>query len=180
MVDGRGCERVLDVVEALSSPKLHGVPVTLRRAASDDVRQIWRLANDPTLRANSFDRPEIPFPDHFAWYAGKLADADVLYLVVDIGGMVAAQVRYERSDDGTAEVHFAVAAAFRGKGLGTRVLVQSWPEARERLGVSRIRGVVRRSNPASVRAFQSAGYSVVDEIEQRGFECYLFEKEIAK
>jgi UDP-2,4-diacetamido-2,4,6-trideoxy-beta-L-altropyranose hydrolase len=178
MIDGAGCDRVLEVVAALAAPTLRDAPLMLRPARSEDTRQIWRLANDPTLRAGSFDRPVIPFGDHVGWFSAKLADPDVLYLLLDVGGVVAAQIRFERAGD-AAELHFSVAPAFRGKGLGTRLLVRGAELVRDRLAVKRVHGVVRQSNPASVRAFRGAGYTQDGEVEQRGYPCYLFEKEVA-
>lgn len=174
LVDGLGCRRILEVVAALQAPSLTEAEIAIRPAAWEDARAIWRLANDAELRANSFNRTIVALADHLRWFEQRLADPECLFLVMTVGGVVAAQIRYERCED-EAEIHFAVAPAFRGKGLGTRALAATWKIARAQLNVRCIRGVVLRDNGGSVRAFERAGYTRVEETELRGFACYTFE-----
>lgn len=158
LIDGRGVERVVMVASAaLSSAKLDGYPIELRRAKEDDVWQLWRTANDPVVRAHSFNRPEISREEHDAWFRLKISSPDTLFLVMELGTVVIGQVRYERRGS-EAEVHFSVAAGFRGKGLGVRLLMESFAIAREYLKVDSVTAVVRNGNAASQKAFVRAGY----------------------
>ena len=173
-VDGRGAARVAAVMLALSEPKLDADWVSLRPAAAEDALEVWRIANDPSVRANSFRREPIPLAAHLDWYRARLADKDSRFWLLDVAGAVAAQVRYERSGD-EAAVHYSVRGAFRGKGLGTLALAATRAPACRELGARRLTGVVIAPNPASERSFVSAGWSRKGDETRDGKTCAVFE-----
>ncbi len=177
LVDGRGGERIAAVLAALDAPRLDGDNVTVRMARADDLMPLWRLSNDAELRHHSFDRAEIPLNRHREWFRDRLSRENSVLAVLDVGGTPAAQVRYDRDGDGVLMVHFAVTPAFRGKGLGTRALSDTWRLACERLRATRIRGVVMQSNEASARAFVAAGYSCVGKTAERKHPCLIFQRD---
>lgn len=171
LIDGRGAERVAKVLRALSMPKLGEQDARLRAATPDDMWPVWRLANEPSVRAHSFSSEPIPAEAHARWFSAQLADPKTRFYVLDIAGAVAAQVRCVLGDDGAAEVHFSVASAFRGKGLGTLALRLSKAEAPSK----RLKAFVIEPNDPSSRAFLSAGYSRAGTAKQRGKDCAVFE-----
>ncbi|HEX5870635.1 MAG TPA: UDP-2,4-diacetamido-2,4,6-trideoxy-beta-L-altropyranose hydrolase [Longimicrobium sp.] len=178
VVDGRGVERVLNVLGTLSAGA-SGNRLVLRRAAPGDALDFLRIANDPGVRANAFNPEPIALESHLAWYARRLASPDTAIWVIELAGVVAAQVRYDRMDDGeTAEIGYAVSSAFRGMGLGTRILELTWRMACQVLGVGAVRGVVIQGNTASVRAFEKAGFRTAGEMEMHGFDCVAFERRL--
>ncbi|HEX2210470.1 MAG TPA: UDP-2,4-diacetamido-2,4,6-trideoxy-beta-L-altropyranose hydrolase [Longimicrobium sp.] len=179
LVDGRGVERVLNVLGTLSAGA-SGNRIILRRAAPADALDLLRIANDPGVRANAFNPHPIPLESHLRWYARKLESADTAIWVIELAGVVAAHVRYDRMEDGeTAEIGYAVSSAFRGMGLGTRILELTWRMACQVLGVSAVRGVVIQGNTASVRAFEKAGFRGAGETEMHGRACLAFERRLA-
>ncbi len=176
LVDGSGIERIVAVITGMGSSVLDEDRLELRSATLEDAVQIWRLANDPTVRANSFRAEPIPLKDHMQWYQHKLSSPDTRIWVLEIGGIVAAQIRYDRISPDTAELHFSVAAAFRGKGLGTKMLTRTWQRCCKELDVRRVLGVAFLQNAASIRAFEKAGFRRVEEGERHGRLCYTFER----
>lgn len=179
VVDGRGVERVLNVLGTLSAG-VSGNRIVLRRAAPGDALDFLRIANDPGVRANAFNPEPIPLESHLVWYGRKLASPETAIWVIELAGVVAAQVRYDRMEDGeTAEIGYAVSSAFRGMGLGTRILELTWRMACQVLGVGAVRGVVIQGNTASVRAFEKAGFRTAGATEMHGFDCVAFERRLA-
>lgn len=176
LVDGEGADRVLDVMHALAFRD--GAGMALRRARTDDALPLLALANDPGVRANAFHPEPIARADHLRWYAAKLASPATAMWVLDLAGVVAAQVRYDRGDGGVAEIGYSVAPAFRGMGLGTRILEETWAPACDVLGVGGVRGVVIQGNDASVRAFEKAGFHGAGEVEMHGRACLAFERRV--
>lgn len=173
LVDGRGPSRVAEVMWALS--RTGTPPGEWRPAEEGDALAIWRLANDPQVRANSYSQAPIPLADHLRWFGRKVAAPETRYWVYDVAGVVAAQVRYDRVSKAEAEIHFAVAPAFRGRGLGTEAL-RTWRRACSELGVSAIYGLVLTENLASARAFRSAGYAEDGMVEQHGRRSFRFRR----
>ncbi len=171
-IDGRGAARVVECMGRGGA-----VPFArLRRAAESDVRAIWNISNDPDVRRQAFNPAPIPYEQHVQWFSARLASPASAMWVLDADGDVVAQIRYDRADDGTAVMSFSVAAAWRGHGLGGRLLASTWRRACGLFDVDRVRGVAFTTNTASQRAFAAAGFddrgtSVID-----GHECRVFER----
>jgi UDP-2,4-diacetamido-2,4,6-trideoxy-beta-L-altropyranose hydrolase len=174
LIDGRGARRVVAVMRALDEPfSLHAF--RLRPVGPDDMLAIWRLANDPAVRSRSLSTESIPLEDHARWFAGKLASRDTRIWVFDLEGLVAAQIRYDLVEPELAEISFVVAAPFRGRGLGSRLLDATRVPAAEQLGAARLRAIVRRENAASMRVFQKAGFRLAASKTIQGHACQIFE-----
>lgn len=176
LVDGSGARRVADALLALALERPGEAELSVRPTTSEDAFDVWRLANEPAVRANSFRPEAIPLDAHLAWFSAQLERSDSRYWVVEVGGVLAAQVRYVRGPDGAAEVHFSVRGAFRGKGLGTLALRRTASDACRGLASRMLRGVVIAPNPASERAFEKAGYVRAPEETISGRRCSVFEK----
>ncbi|MCI0437538.1 MAG: GNAT family N-acetyltransferase, partial [Chloroflexi bacterium] len=87
-----------------------------------------------------------------------------------------AQARYDRISADVAEIDYAVAPGFRGRGLGAEALKRSGELAFDALGVERLRGVVVEDNTASVRVFEKLGYKRVGDKTMKGHRVYIFER----
>ncbi len=77
-VDGRGALRVQTVMAA-------GL-IQLRSAGVDDMRMIWRWANDASARAVSFSTAPIPWEDHVRWFGARLRDPRHRMLIAEAPG----------------------------------------------------------------------------------------------
>jgi spore coat polysaccharide biosynthesis predicted glycosyltransferase SpsG/RimJ/RimL family protein N-acetyltransferase len=179
LVDGRGAERISTVLTALDATRIPDGLVTVRPADHRDLIALWRIANDPEVRRQSFGRPIIGLDEHRLWFDALLGNPSTTLLVFEIGGVVAAQVRYDHNDVGDTTVHFAVTPGFRGRGLGTRVLSQTFGHP-QILRARRVRGLVLTPNRASAQSFQNAGYTLVGEATQRDQRCFVFERELTQ
>jgi UDP-2,4-diacetamido-2,4,6-trideoxy-beta-L-altropyranose hydrolase len=176
LVDARGAERVVAVMSALDDP-LPDDQLQLRLATSDDLLPLWRLANDAAVRQFSLSPDPITLEEHSAWFQAKLAREETAIWVFDFHGLILATVRYDRVDPQTAEVSLSVAPAFRRRGLGTKLLQRNLRLIRDRLGVKRLRAVVRQENVPSARIFVKTGFRQVDVAQVKGHACQVFERE---
>jgi RimJ/RimL family protein N-acetyltransferase len=79
--------------------------------------------------------------------------------IAEVDGQPVGQIRLERVGEDEAEMHFAVAAAARGRGYGTDMLLLVYEQAAAALGVSSVFGLVKPENLASQRAFRSAQFT---------------------
>ncbi len=173
--DGKGPHRVLGILSALGHG-LEGNAFRLRRAAPDDMEQVFRLANDPGVRASSFSPAPIALDDHAKWFAARLESPDTAIFVLDLEGVVAAMIRYDRVAEG-AEIDIAVHNAFRGRGMGVHILQASALGAMRSLAVPRLRAVVLERNLASRNCFIKAGFSEAGPEHVKGNECRIFIRE---
>lgn len=144
--------------------------LTPRLATEADRDSLLEWRNDPAARASSFTTHEISPDEHYAWFAAKLADPNCTLLVFeDENHKSVAQVRFDLREDEAAEVAITVAPSAQGRGVGTGALRQAAEYARRHSVANRLHAQVKEDNPASSRAFVSAGFeqvAVVDGVGQ--------------
>lgn len=176
VVDGQGSERILTLMEwFVKAADREDIP--LRKATREDSYQLWRLANDIEVRRNSFNPEPIPYEQHLRWFEEKLKSSSSVTYVLDVSGVLVAQVRYDRKDE-TAEIDYGVIPGYRGKRLGIRILEMTWENACRELGVRRVRGIVKEENKASIFSFLKAGFEKTRVEKYVGFDCVFFEKKL--
>ena len=125
----------------------------IRKAQKKDCLQLFTLSNDPLVRKNSFSSNEIEFDDHKKWFDSILESKDSCIFVAEISDILIGQIRYDKKLD-MALISFAVSRAFRGLGLGCRMIESTLIPAGKELGVKKIRAMVKESNPASIHTFK--------------------------
>ena len=144
VVDGRGADRILDVM---------GFDPVVRPATEADGELLLAWRNDASTRQWSRTTAPVTPAEHRAWLTRALADPDRHLLVAEHGHKPVGTVRFDREDD-VHEVSITLAPEARGRRLAVPIL-----HAAERaLGPVDIRAVVHRDNTASLALFRKAGY----------------------
>jgi UDP-2,4-diacetamido-2,4,6-trideoxy-beta-L-altropyranose hydrolase len=172
-VDGYGVERVVTLLARLQADQKDEA-IQLRPATQADAGLLWQWANDPLTRANSFHGEMIAWDQHVDWYEAKLRAPGTRIWILEYLGVPAGQIRYDRLVSDLAQISYLVAPGWRGKGIGTQLLVRSSPLACAELNVQRLQGVTFTSNTASAQAFRRAGYQLVKEEGIEGRPCLVF------
>jgi RimJ/RimL family protein N-acetyltransferase len=171
LVDGIGVERITTNLHT-SVTNDH---LVLRPAGWDDVELLWRWANDPAVRENSFHPEPITQKEHVEWYKTKLMSPNTCIWILECDQIPVAQIRYDRVDGESAEIDFSVAHDYRGRGLGTKLLILTSNIACHNLNVEHLKGVVFSHNLASSHAFIKAGFRCVDrDVIINGKRCDIY------
>jgi UDP-2,4-diacetamido-2,4,6-trideoxy-beta-L-altropyranose hydrolase len=154
MVDGRGTERVTEILLLNAKTKLQ-----TRLACADDETLILRLANDPLVRFNSFQQQRIDAESHHRWFKDRLLDTEHyrFYLVETVSGLVTGLVRFDQKDDGW-EINFTVAPEARSIGLGIHVLSSALECFCNNESNPNVFGRVKHENLRSQRLFKRLGF----------------------
>lgn len=146
--------------------------IQLRRASIKDLGFLFKLRNEEAVRSASFNSDPIDLETHRKWFEKKLAGNDCILLIAEMDSRPVAQVRFDRLDNGDAEINIAVMEKFRGKGYGTDIIHKSsvmffgeFPEC------ARIFAYIKSDNAASIRSFTKAGYVFQKETEHKGQKC---------
>lgn len=174
--DRKGAQRVISILTALKHKERAFDLFQVRRSVSGDMEQVFRLANDPDVRTNSFSPAPIVFEDHARWFAARIESPDAAIFVLDLEGLVVAMVRYDRAAE-EAEIDIAVLGAFRGRGLGTHILQTTVSAATRSLAVLRLRAVVLERNWASRNFFVKAGFSEAGPEYIKENNCRIFTRD---
>lgn len=160
LVDGQGVKRVIRLLS-------HG-GLILRPVRSEDRYLIWKWANDPAARANSFSSEPIPWEQHLAWFERRLADPlTKFYLAEDIGANPIGQIRFQVEGE-AATVSLSLAPEQRGKGYGSELIGLGSQQIWNCTGIKQIHAYIKSGNDASMRVFARAGYLNAGAVEVQG------------
>jgi UDP-2,4-diacetamido-2,4,6-trideoxy-beta-L-altropyranose hydrolase len=155
LVDGNGVGRVVAAIEARGD-----MPLVFREAAGDDETILLEWANDPVVRSNAFAKEIIENSTHRRWFQARINDrAGCRIRVAETAcGVPVGQVRLELRE-GAWLIGYSIDAAFRGLGLGKRLLAGALGRHAGEFSDFAVYGLVKEGNPASCRVFEALGFS---------------------
>jgi RimJ/RimL family protein N-acetyltransferase len=144
----------------------------LRPATIDDCDLYFQWANDPEVRANSFNQEPIPYDAHVRWFYQKLDFKDQLWVLTETktatthlnqfgdectcDHIPVGQIRLQQERDHT-EIHYSIAKEHRGQGNGRRMIqmalfeVKTWPVVAQ----------VKQTNRASRAIFDKLDFQII-------------------
>ena len=132
----------------------------LRKADESDMDLLFKWANDPTVRENSFNTETIPYEDHVKWFNKVMEDESVLQFILMNEDTPVGQIRLN-VDGEEAEIGYSIAREFRGKGYGHAILrLAADTVAKEHQEIKYLVAKVKPENTASNKLFQNEGYSI--------------------
>lgn len=139
--------------------------IKLRKVSEKDCRLIWKWANDPKVRAESFTSKAIPYSDHVIWFERKINDPDChLYIAENSDGKSVGQVRFEL-DENSATISISLDHKFRSRGYGTKIIALASQKLFEISEVNIIHAYIKKGNVASELAFQKAGFIFLENAQ---------------
>ncbi|MBI3126008.1 MAG: GNAT family N-acetyltransferase [Candidatus Tectomicrobia bacterium] len=144
--------------------------IRLRPAGPADSRLLWELRNEDSVRRASFHPKAIPIEEHERWFARKMGDARFrAFVAVDPAGKDVGYVRFDL-DGEEAEISVAIDKGERGKGYGLAAIRAGSERMLAEGPARRVIALVRRDNPASLAAFERAGYRAAGGKSLQGVE----------
>ena len=158
LIDGQGSDRVITAMQASG--------LKLRRANQSDCRLLWEWANDPAVRAASFQSQSIPWRQHSDWFAQKLgSNQSIIYIGEDESGTPVGQFRLDWNSGREAQVDVSVAREKRGSGIAALLIAQGAQTAFCETPVQRLHASIKPENQPSLRAFEKAGFGSFQRIQ---------------
>jgi UDP-2,4-diacetamido-2,4,6-trideoxy-beta-L-altropyranose hydrolase len=151
VLDGKGTIRV--VQELIGS----GGVLFARPAERRDEDRLLEWANDPLTRKNAFTSAVISPQEHHEWFLRRLAAPLSRIFIIESGGNALGQVRFDRTD-AVWTISYALAPAFRGRGLGRQLLDAALHRMRAEFPDARVVGLVKETNIPSCRVFEALGF----------------------
>lgn len=157
----------------MTMPEPQSVQISLRPAAQDDCRRLWDWRNELATREASFDTQSIPYEDHENWFSRKLDAPDTkIFVIMDADGREVGYVRFN-IEAGEAEISVSVDKGERGKGYGAEAIRLGSEQLLTPGSVNRVIAYIKQDNPASVAAFQRAGYDPMGIKEISGTTAHV-------
>lgn len=168
---GEGMESLMASIDSLLTR-----PARLLAATWADRDDLLTLANDKTVRNNSFSQDTITLDRHEAWLKSVLEDPNRLLLVVKESGRFGGQVRFDDLNEETAVISIALNQSLRGRSLAPSIIRDALGMIPARTTAKRVAAKIKRENSASRRSFEKAGFIVAKDDPQENF--ITMEKEI--
>ena len=177
IIDGAGSSRI--VKDVLSD--FHKKQLVLRRATLADAEDLFNLANEHTVRRNSFSQDKIEWADHTRWLNERLGDGNCLFLIVDCSDKFAGQVRFDMIlRQSEAVINIGLSKSVRGLGLSAFVINKSIEELlKAHRDVRLIKAYIKESNIASVKAFEKAGFRFLENTMINGCKARVYERVVS-
>lgn len=132
----------------------------LRKARSSDVDLLYKWANDPAVRRNSFRSEPISYETHVDWFRRMMANESILQYILMENDEPVGQIRLS-IENAEAEIGYSIAPEFRGRGYGHKILrLTAETVKKDHPGIKRLIAKVKPENAASNSLFVSEGYAL--------------------
>jgi len=154
LVDGRGCERVAEVMCPSDESKL-----AVRLAKLDDCVEFFNWVNDPAVREQSLSTTTIQWLDHKIWFSEKVSSSATEMYVMEASGLPVGQVRFEKSAT-VAEINYSLDRIARNRRWASAMLEMAMKMFSQKCS-STLRARVKNSNAKSSAVFKQLGFSEV-------------------
>ena len=161
--DKKSPERILSIFNSLF--------LKVRRASENDADLIFKWSNDKLTRENSYSQSEIDHASHVNWFHQKLNDNTCCFLIIEFEGVPAGTVRFDIKEDETV-VGINVSPEFRRKKLSAAMLRLSCQYFFNHFKENSITAYIKKTNTASLKAFQNADFQIANSKIYSGAESY--------
>lgn len=161
IVDGQGTDRVSEILHLGPSSNLEARP-----ANAADESMLLRLANDPMVRASSFNAHMIDHDTHHQWLLERLRSPEKhqIYIIETSKQLPVGVVRFQRQGE-HYELHYALIRVARSRGIASQAISVALTTHRKDVGVSTIAARVKKSNIASRKILEKLGFAAREETE---------------
>lgn len=149
----------------------------LRPVVPSDIDMLFKLANDESVRKNSFHTASISYDEHREWFRKMMEDDSQLQFIVMSSSQPIGQIRL-KVDDGSAEIGYSIIPEKRGMGYGKKViwLIKELVH-KEYPDIYRLTARVKPENAASIYCFEENGFSEIYDQYEYNMEGYRVERE---
>jgi RimJ/RimL family protein N-acetyltransferase len=147
--------------------------ISYRKATSNDVMLYFDWANDPAVRANSFNSERINLENHRKWFLREIENPKTLMLVFEFEGIPFGQTRFH-IDRNESLLNYSIHKGFRGQGLGTPMIRLAIEELHKvQPNIQKILAKVKVENNPSISVLERCGFrNIISKTEEM---TYVYE-----
>lgn len=147
--------------------------ISSRLATPDDLLLYLNWANDPEVRANSFNSEAIKLENHRDWFLREVQNPRTLLLVFEYGGTPFGQTRFHSEHDQSL-LNYSIDKEFRGQGLGAQMIDKALELLHEsQPHIHSIIAKVKADNHSSIKVLERSGFAKHSEQEKE--IVYIFD-----
>lgn len=145
--------------------------INIRFANAEDVKNVFELSNDDTVRQNSIHKEKICWEQHIKWYNDKINSNNSIFYIVEYQNDFAGYCRLDKVEQfWIVTIH--VSPNYRKKGIGKQVVEFVTNKHKEKNLVA----YVKCNNKPSCRLFEKCGYINLGTEQIDSVKCYKYKK----
>jgi len=153
--------------------------IRFRKATEEDVELYYNWANDPIVRSNSYSSEAIPYENHVNWFKSKLKDENCyMFLFQSHDNQHIGQVRIQKTDATSAIIGISTDENHRGKGYAAKMIATASEVFLAKNPEICISAYIKLDNPASAKAFEKAGFSMLEMLKYENVDSFHYIKRL--
>ena len=134
--------------------------LSLRKVNLNDVELIFKWANEPDVRNNSFNTNQIVWDEHVKWFHRKI-HTDSIWLILENENKPVGVIRFDK-EVSSYILNYSIAKEFRGFGYGKKIVELGIEHLlNQNMEINTIEAHVKVNNKASQKVFNSLGFDKV-------------------
>jgi methionyl-tRNA formyltransferase len=139
---------------------------------------VFKLANDPDVRKNSFNQEKIKLEDHKKWFDNKIKKNKDFLFIFKIFKEFIGHVLLTKFNDGYI-ISIYIIKYHRNKGLGMVMLNKAIEEIKKQItGEFSLLAYINKKNINSIKLFKKLDFKIKINVEKDKEKFLLFKKEI--
>lgn len=140
-----------------------------RYANINDIKKVFLLSNDDTVRQNSINQQKIKWENHVAWFNDRIKNTNEPFYIIETSECeFIGQVRFEKKEE--VIISISIMPDFRGKGLASEIIKFCTKKSK----LNNILAYIKEENLPSQRSFLKAGYCFLKQKEN--YLIYQYKK----
>lgn len=148
-----------------------------KKAAPEDLELYFDWANDPVVRAQSYNSDLIDFENHKKWFQLKLNDDLCLMLIFqNEDNLKVGQIRIQKENNDEAVIGISIDSNHRGKSYAKEMLEISSEFFLNNNQNFIINAFIKEDNLSSKYAFEKAGFEFKTMLNYENFNSFHYIK----
>jgi UDP-2,4-diacetamido-2,4,6-trideoxy-beta-L-altropyranose hydrolase len=139
--------------------------ITLRKVTASDSDNLLAWRNEDSTIPWMGQTRRLTTDEHNQWFTKALHDDNLLFLIIEVDGVAAGQIRYQRSNEvaasKAAKVSINIAGQYHGKGVATLAFAKGSVLVRSANFAQSVYANVLPNNFGSIRAMEKAGFKKI-------------------
>ncbi len=147
--------------------------LNFRHATIEDIDLIFRWSNDPDTRKKSYNPEKISYKDHIQWFHNQLKYEDRIMLIFEEETSPVGLVRFKKENNSWV-IGINISKENRGRSFASQMLKMSVKYMFNNYNCNSIIAYIKKSNLASIKAFEKAGFKFNTSLLIYNVESYQY------
>src|SRR3972149_9275423 len=175
LVDGKGTERTVGAIFKNNGKRMKSgqlvrqsqsgkskfnitINLTLKEVKNDDIHDLFKWRNHPSVRRNFFNAKLLSWEEHEKWFKERTQNPNTTIYIAHYRKNKIGTIRFESKEE-SIKVSVMLNPEYIGKGFGSIVIRKGTERFIKEKGMSKpLIAEIKNNNIASIKAFSKAGF----------------------